>query len=440
MYKKKKIDRRSFIKTSTLGVVGAGTLLSIPSSFAEEKNTTKFPKIKEYRTLGRTGFKTSDIGIGTSRAYPTPVITALLDAGVNYIDTSERYGRGSSEESIGEAIKGRNRKKLFITSKLSLRGEDYTKEQVLEKFQGCLKRLQTDYIDCILIHGASTVKSLKNENFHQAIKQLKKEGKVKFTGISNHGPRFRSQGETMEKVMLGAIEDGRYDLLLLVYNFLQKEAGERVIDAASKKNIATTIMKSDPLGRYYQTKERMEEMKKEGKTPNERTIQYMKRMEETVKKAEGFVKKHNLTDPRKIKDAAIRFVLSNPKVNVLNLAFHNFDNIQDYLKLSGSRLSQGEKKTLAAFEKSCGSLYCRHACGICESSCPHQVPVNTIMRYNHYFDAHGSEKFAMQKYAGLISPKADLCSNCKGFCERVCPYGVPIQALLNQAHQQLTLA
>jgi len=243
----------------------------------------------------------------------------------------------------------------------------------------------------------------------------------------------------MEKVLLGAVDDGRFDVLLLVYNFLQKEAGDQILDAAAKKNIATTIMKSDPLGRYYQMKERIEQMKKEGEAVNERMQRSMTQMEETAKKAEPYIKKHNLKNSSEIKAAALKFVLSNPKVKVMNLAFNNFDDVHNLLKLSGSGLGKTEKTMLAAFEEGCGQLYCRHACGICESSCPYNVPVNTIMRYYHYFDAHSSEKFAMKKYTKLETPKADYCRNCKGWCEQSCPYGVPIQGLLNIAHAQLTL-
>ncbi len=413
MKKNKGINRRTFIKNSAFGTVGVGSLLSGQPLLASTNVKENFPKIKEYRTLGRTGFKVSDIGIGTSRQYPTPVMAELLKAGVNYIDTSERYGRGGlSEKSIGQAIKDWDRKKLFISSKLSLRNSNYTKEEVIQKVQGCLQRLQTDYLDCIMIHGAPTVESLKNENFHQAIKQLKKDKKIRFTGVSNHGPRMANQGESMEKDLLAAVADGRYDLLLLVYNFLQKEAGERILAAAAKKNIATTIMKSNPMGRYWQAKERIEKMKKEGKTIDERMKNYIARMEETAKKAEPFLKQHNLKTPVEVKEAAIRFVLNDTRVHTLNLAFQNFDDITNLLKLSGTRLSQKEKKTLALYQQSCGQLYCRHACGICENACPKDVPVNTIMRYNHYFDAHGSEKYAMEKYALMEGAKADHCHNC----------------------------
>ena len=432
------MDRRSFLKASTLGLAGVGATLTTTPSFSAAGREAETPKIKGYRTLGRTGFKVSDIGIGTARVYPIPVMNAVLDAGVNYIDTAEGYGRGTAEKNIGEAIKGRDRKSLFITTKIRMRGVS-SKEQVVKKVQQCLQRLQTDYVDCLMVQGPPTVKSLKDEHFHRGMVQLKQEGKVRFIGVANHGSRFQSQGETMEEVLVGAVEDGRFDVLLVVYNFLQKEAGEKVIEAAAKKGIAVTIMKSDPLGRYFETKERVEQMKKEGKAVDERMERYMARMEETAKKAEFFLRENNLKNPSDIKAAALKFVLGNPHVGTLNLAFRNFDDVQNLLKLSGSGMGQKDKALLTAYEKECGQLYCRHACGICESDCPHQVPVNTIMRYNHYFEAHGSEKFAMHKYAQLETPKADTCRNCPGFCEQSCPYGVPIQGLLNTAHLRLTL-
>ena len=110
------------------------------------------------------------------------------------------------------------------------------------------------------------------------------------------------------------------------------------------------------------------------------------------------------------------------------------------MKLSGSNLSVYDKKKLAAYKEGCGQLYCRHACGECESVCPRGVPINTIMRYHHYYAAQSKEKYALRSYAGLVSPRADQCKNCEGFCEKNCSYGVPIQGMLIMAHHDLTLA
>jgi predicted aldo/keto reductase-like oxidoreductase len=113
--------------------------------------------------------------------------------------------------------------------------------------------------------------------------------------------------------------------------------------------------------------------------------------------------------------------------------------MRGFLKLSGSRLAPQDKALLSAYREECGGLYCRHACGLCESECPYGVPINTIMRYDHYFVAQGREKLAMAKYAALLSKKADICQDCEGHCEAACPYGIPVRALLATAHRTLTL-
>ncbi|MCP4148891.1 MAG: twin-arginine translocation signal domain-containing protein [bacterium] len=440
MKKQNAINRRGFIKKAAVGAIGAGVMGSEVLKATEDKAPASAPvKIKSYRTLGRTGFKVSDIGIGCSRVFTVPVINALLDAGVNYIDTAEHYGRGASETSIGEAIKGRDRKSLFITTKMLISEKD-TKESIIARYQKSLDRMQTGYADALMIHSAYSLEILKNEAFHQAVKQLKSEKKLRFTGVSNHGPQLVTGNSlTMEQILLAAAEDGRFDIMLLIYNFIQKGPGEKILAACKKNNIGTTIMKSNPVGAYYELKGRMERDKKAGRESNPRREHYFKRLEAVANKAHGFIKQHKLQNPQEIREAAFKFVLGNPDAHVLNIAFKSFEEVETLLKLSGTKLATHDKKKLAAFEAGCSSLYCRHACGICETQCPQQVPVNTVMRYNHYFEVGGSEKYAMEKYAKLKGIKAETCSSCSGHCHTACPYGVPIQGLLTMAHKKLTL-
>jgi len=439
MTNRKGMDRRDFIKASAAGLAGVGTTLAAGPAAAAAGQTAApvSAKIKNFRPLGRTGFKASDIGIGTSQTFPTEVLKAALDAGVNYFDTAEGYGRGQAEQSIGEAIKGRDRKSLFITTKLRLDGAADA-AAVVAKLDQSLARLQTDYVDCLMMNPSGAA-SVKDEIFHQAIAELKKQGKVRFAGAGTHGSRQPGRGEPMEDILLAAVEDGRFDVLLVVYNFLQREPGEKVLEAAAKKGLGLTIMKSNPLGRYYDTMNRVEQMKKDGQPIDERLQKSMEQMAETAKQAESFIQKNGLKTPAEVKAAALKFVLADPRVHTLNLAFNTFDDVQNFLGLSGSGLSGTEQGLLSSYERDCGSLYCRHACGICEADCPNGVPVNTIMRYNHYFEAQGSERYAMGEYAALETARADACRTCEGFCEKACPYGVPVRALLCLAHSQLTL-
>ena len=185
-----------------------------PFGQASHANTAR-PKIKEYRTLGRTGFQCSDIGFGTSGVTDPALIGAILDTGVNYVDCAEGYLRGRVEKAIGDAMVNRDRKKVFLTTKLGL-GKNVTKQKLIERANKCLGRLQSDYIDCLMIHMPSTVAALNNEAYHDAIKDLKAEGKVRFSGLSNHGSQWGDVPETMETVHLAAAEDGRFDVALLV--------------------------------------------------------------------------------------------------------------------------------------------------------------------------------------------------------------------------------
>jgi predicted aldo/keto reductase-like oxidoreductase len=269
--------------------------------------------------------------------------------------------------------------------------------------------------------------------------ELKTEGRVRFLGISNHGTFWTGDPEeSMEKILLAAAEDGRFDVMLFVYNFLAKENGEKVLKVCSKKNIGTTLMKTNPVADYLYFQYEVEKYKKEGKEVPKFYSKLFDRYEKLVEESQGFVKKHNLKNPDNIRDAAIRYSLNNPFVNSVCTTFVNFDDVEGYLKLSGSRFSLQDKRKLAAYREGCSVFYCRHACGMCEASCPHHVPVNTVMRYNHYFVSQHREKHAMQKYSGLPTAKADRCSNCDGLCEAACPFNVPIHALLIEAHNRLS--
>ncbi|UCH96880.1 MAG: aldo/keto reductase [Candidatus Aminicenantes bacterium] len=441
MTQSKGINRRSFLRNTTLGVVGAGIISNNTSLLSQEKQQSQpeTPKVRAYRTLGRTGFEASDIALGG--VDNVEVIKAMLDAGVNYIDTAEGYGRGKSEISMGQAIKGRDRKSLFITTKLPLKDTE-TKENILNRARKCLERLDTDYIDCLMTHNPPSVEMVKYEPFHQACAQLKSEGKLRFVGISSHGSRRGQEQESMDKVLLAAARDGRFAVMLMVYNFIRKEMGETVLKACQEKKIGATLMKTNPVGNYLAMKSRAEEIKKraEGNPERLKRIEsYLEGVRKEAQKGEWFIKKYNLTDPGEIRIASTRFALSHPGVTAVLARTRSFEDVEEFLKASGTTLSDLEAKKLAAYTKGPGKLYCRHACGLCEPGCPYNVPVNTIMRYNHYFEAQGNEKYAMQKYAALTTSKADICESCRGMCQDNCPYGVPIQGLLTMAHENLSL-
>ncbi len=442
MTRTSRLSRRGFIQSSLsvaagLGIAGKNKLFGDNGQEAPAGKS----KIKEYRTLGRTGYKASDIGFGGGNLTDPAIFAAALDAGVNYIDTAEHYVRGNSERTIGQVIKDRDRKKLFITGKLNFGFGKSTKEGLKERTQKCLERLQTDYLDCLMIHMTPTLDQITHEGYHEAIKELKAEGKVKYTGLSNHGIEYRWAGFTkdpMEKIILAAAEDGRFDVVLFSHNFIQKEQGERILKACREKNMGVTLMKTDPVRSYNDIESMYARMRERGRV-TEAAEKVLGDFRAYADKAREFAQKYGLSGDKQVRGAAIKFCFESPDVHSVCPTINTYEDLEFYVSLSGGRLGPIEKGMLADYKSLSSNLYCRHACGECESHCPHDVPVNTIMRYQHYFMSHGREKHAMEKYAALSRTKAEVCTDCAGQCERACPFGVKIQGLLMAAHQTLSL-
>jgi len=438
----KRINRRVFLSESTVCMAGVGMAGPVTMYGRENRNREQQqPVIREYRVLGRTGFRVSDIGYGFPGMANESILKAAIAGGINFIDTIEGHAAGNSEVTIGRAIKGCPRESLFINSKIAVNEKD-TRENIVSRVRKSLERLETPYIDGLMLWSANTVRGTENKVFHSAARQMKKEGIVRFSGVSCHGSNFTGEPpETMDKVICSAVDSGRYDLVMFVYNYVQQEMGDKILERCGKKNVGAILMKTDPFGGAYNIVTNMvTNYQKENKEipPNIQNV-YSKIMK-SQEQAMPFLVQHGFSDSDNRKEAAISFVLNNPAVSTVLISFSNFTEVADYINLSGSRLTDKILSKIESMRDTYGPMYCRHACGICESSCPAGVPVNTIMRYNHYFTAQSREKYAISQYLGLGTTDAGNCRSCKGFCEAACPYGVPIHSLLEDAHKNLSLA
>lgn len=435
------INRRHFIRKASTGILGTGTaaalLRNMHADGGDHSGNNEASRIKEYRTLGRTGFKVSDIGCGPINITHDNVLKAILHAGVNLIDTADYYRSGNNERLVGRVLKDFDRKSIFVNTKIGV-SENDTIEDIVSNVRKSLERLNTDYLDGIMLWNVSSVDEIGNGAFHRAIEQLKSEGRVKYCGVSSHGANWSGETkDSMSRVIGAAVEDGRFDLVLFVYNYLQQEIGEEILRACTAKNIGTTLMKTDPFGGHVLQVLEMARNYERDSMPEWLAKPYDKIIDNQAK-AGSFLEEQQICDEAAKREAAIGFVLNDPSVHSVLISFRNFNDVQDYIPLSGKRLSVRHQSFIDAVKATYGHLYCRHACGICESKCPHAVPVNTIMRYNHYFMAQGQEKSSIEKYESLHGHRADLCSSCLGYCEADCPYGVSIKALLSIAHFNLT--
>jgi len=434
---KSEINRRRFIRNTSLGIMGVGVAGKTATAESIVPNCSS--GIKEYRVFGRTGFKVSDISCGSIRE--ENIIRALLDKGVNLLETSELYQNGNHERMLGKILKDYDRSEIFLATKIHYRaGPLDSKAEIINRFNSSLERLETEYIDGYMLHGALSSEEIKNRHFHSAVKQLKKEGKLRFTGVSCHGSSyFDNPEESMEQVLGTAIEDGRFDFVELIYNFFEPEMGARILENCSKNNIGTMIMKSNPVYIFDVAREIVEKAKAEGKEAPGRDQRYYDKYGKQAATAREFFSRYGITGVSEIRKAALKFVLSNDNVHTIPTAIASIDDIDLHLDVSGSRLEDHNKDKLNEFNEIAGFLNCRIGCDSCESKCPNNIQVNSILRYNYYFMAKKQEKYAMSLYNVLPGPKADVCADCEAFCEQACSYGVMTRGLLTMAHSNLNL-
>jgi diketogulonate reductase-like aldo/keto reductase len=146
----------------------------------------KTVSLYDERQLPVIGLGTWQIGGGTRPDHSQDdkalrVLREALEMGYTHIDTAEMYGRGHSEELIGQAIQGFEREKLFLVTKVQPPNLRYN--NVLRSLEGSLKRLVVEYVDLYLIHWLSG--SEKLEETFRAMNQAVREGKVRYLGVSN---------------------------------------------------------------------------------------------------------------------------------------------------------------------------------------------------------------------------------------------------------------
>ena len=434
-----KTSRRNFIKRSAITLAGASVIGSTPAASVFNTGENQESRIKEYRRLGRTGFSVSDIGCGTPMIQDENFLKSLLKRGVNYLDTAKFYQNGNSERMIGRAINDFERESIFISTKLHITG-DMSVDDIVSEPRDTLGRLDSGYIDCLEMHCPTTAQEVRNPSFQKAIQKLKKDGVIHFCGISCHGQSWYDESDPMDVVLDAAVDEGYYDLFLLVYNYIQRDKAEYILKRCKEQDIATTLMKTNPFGGSYVTVQKaIDQHLEEGKEMPAWLKILHEKFSLKQEKALPFLQRYGIEGENETRDAAIRFVLNNPDVHSVLISFQNFSDVNDYLNLSGSRFNYTDKILLQDCSEELSPLYCRHACGDCETVCPYKVPVNTIMRYNHYFTAQKREKYAMEEYASLKTENAARCFHCDAPCEKACPYNVNIHVLLYVAHRNLRI-
>lgn len=272
----------------------------------------------EKRMLGNTGVEVTPVGFGAmtigGRFGPVDdnesirALHAAIDGGMNFIDTSNAYGEGRSENIIGRFLAERtDRHDIKIFTKggnLMKRGaggydRNFSPEYIAVCLEDSLKRLGTEAIDLYLLHNPKT-ENMKAEDSYALLEKARNAGKLKTWGVSVNTP-----GECDL-----AVEQGRPSVLEMEYNILNQEAArsfERA-KAAGVGVVARVPLKRGFLsGKIDETFEFSEDdMRRRILTPEN-----MRKFQEKLRRLQDVAGQLGISPS----EAAIRFCVSNPNVS-----------------------------------------------------------------------------------------------------------------------------
>lgn len=376
-----------------------------------------------YRILGRTGLKVSEIGLGgewfngLSQKESTEIIDAAAENGINYIDIF--MPQASTRDHLGEALKGR-REQFILQGHLCTVYENgqYTRTREIEKtrrsFQDLLDRLQTDYIDVGMIHYVDS-----EEDFHTVFegpvleyaKELKARGVIRYIGMSSHNPNIAQK----------AVESGWIDVLMFSINpaydmesadteiddlieFKGMEKSGLVVDPARQKlysaceaaGVAITVMK--PLGAG------------------------------TLLKAESSPFGVAMTVPQ-----CIQYCLDRNGVKVVLVGCHSPQEVLEAVK--HQQLSAKERSYAHIFASGASisltgkCMYCNHC-----QPCPAHLDIAAVTKFLDLARQQETVPDTVMEHYWALSATAEDCLMC-GQCESNCPFGVDIRKNMQLARK-----
>ena len=205
----------------------------------------------EKRRLGRTGLEVTTLGYGAMELRGAPrgrdiseeqagtILNAVLDSGINFIDTSIDYGL--SEGRIGRHISHR-RNEYYLASKCGCQAGPqpqasanerlphvFTRDNIIAGVNQSLERLKTDYLDLVQFHSSPSRSQLEDEGALEALLELKQQGKVRFIGVSGTNPNLKDQ-----------IAMGVFDEFQIPYSALERDH-EALISEAARSGAGVVI-------------------------------------------------------------------------------------------------------------------------------------------------------------------------------------------------------
>lgn len=236
------MNRREFLKSVTAAcTVGS----QMPAVLAAE-TPAKPPAggALPYRTLGKTGVQVCSLALGgvigmqlppSADHDPAALAEAALDLGITYFDTAPSYNNGQSETNYGQVL-ARRRKEVFLATKTG----DRTHDGTMRSIEQSLKRLRTDRVDLVQIHGVTANDDLnaweRPDGVLAALRKLREQKVTRFIGLTGHDTAVK---------LREAVERYDFDTLLTTLNPVSRRQPfrEELLPAALRKQMGVIAMK-----------------------------------------------------------------------------------------------------------------------------------------------------------------------------------------------------
>ena len=279
-----------------------------------------------YTTLGRTGLRVSVAGLGcggfsrlgqghgSSIAHSINVVRAALDAGVNFLDTAERY---RTEDIVGQALKPSERDQVVISTKTPIieSGQRRSPEQVVASLHASLKRLRTERVEVFHLHAVAPKDvDYAVEVIAPALLKERDAGRIAHLGITETAPNDHEH-VTLPK----AINSGLFDVVMVAFHMLHQNARDRVFPLTRANGVATLVMFAVRLifSQPGRLQEALADLVHRGQLPAA-----------WVDKQAPLAFLTEQSGPLGIIDAAYRYVRHEPGVDVVLFGTGNIEHLQ----------------------------------------------------------------------------------------------------------------
>jgi len=319
-----------------------------------------------YRTLGRTGLRVSEVGMGVMISSDPALVRAALDQGVNYFDTARSYMGGRNEEILAQGLAGR-RHEAVIATKCHQRN----REQVVASVEQSLKALRTDVIDVLLLHGLSGRDQVLLPEHLESVEALRKDGKIRFAGVSTH--------TAMDEVLDAAVKAGVYDVVLTSFNFQSPPEVVEAVRRAAAAGVGVVAMKI-MTGGYAMAP-----------LPGLNPYQ-----------------------------SALRWVLDHPAVSTTIPSMATFDQVRENAAVMGTEHTWRDAAALEMYAGVVEGRYCR-GCGACAGQCRRGADVPAGLRAVMYAEGYRRPDLARETLAAIRLP----CGSCDR-CTVTCRFGLAV--------------